>query len=115
MPVTSTEIAEYAVSIPSAEEPNGLAATVSLFDSSGRTLAFLRFYVPEHPPDPNEFRSDLGFPLISYPVAALQAVVDILRNEKPVFFTWFDYRPTRCFGAVSTSREPAGEGEAAAP
>jgi len=25
-------------------------------------------------------------------------MVDVLRNEKPVYFTFYDYRPTRCFG-----------------
>ena len=112
MPVTSTEIAKYSVSIPSAEDPNRFTATVGLFSAGGGVLALLRFYLPEHPLAPNEFRSDLGYPLLSYPLAALAAIIDILRNEKPTYFTWFDYRPTRCFGAVSTSREPAGEGEA---
>jgi hypothetical protein len=38
-------------------------------------------------------------------------VVDLLRNETPVYFTWFDYSPTNRFGAVETSREPIGEQE----
>jgi len=114
MPVTSTEIAKYSVYVISTEEPNGLAATVRVFDAAGRVLAFLRFYGPEHAPDPNEYRSDLGYPAISYSVSALASVVDVLRNEKPVYFTWFDYRPTRCFGSIGTAREPVGEGEVGA-
>jgi hypothetical protein len=45
---------------------------------------------------------------------ALAPIVDVLRNEKPVYFTWLDYTaqvPGRLFGVVGTSREPAGEAE----
>jgi hypothetical protein len=113
MPVTHTEIATYGVSILSAAEPNNLAATVDLLDAGGKTLASLRFFTPGSPLAPNEFRADLGYPLVSYPFTALASVVDILRNEKPLYFTWFDYMPVRCFGAIGTSREPVGEAEEA--
>jgi hypothetical protein len=59
----------------------------------------------------NEYREDLSHPLISYPYEELPSVVDVLRNEKPVYFTWYDYRPERCFGAVGTAREVVGESE----
>ncbi|HTP64606.1 MAG TPA: hypothetical protein VMJ66_04370 [Geobacteraceae bacterium] len=111
MPVTTKEISTYAVSVISDAEPNNLAATVLLCDAGGKAIAFLRFYVPGSPLAPNEFRTDLGYPLVSYPATALASIVDVLRNEKPVFFTWYDYMPVRCFGAVGTSREPVGEAE----
>jgi hypothetical protein len=111
MPVISTEIDKYSVNIFSESESNNNAATVWLFNADGKTIAFFRFYNPGVPMKSNEFRDDLGFPLLSYPISALAPMVDILRNEGPVFFTWFDYRPTRCFGAVGTSREPVGEME----
>jgi hypothetical protein len=113
MPVTQTEIATYGVSIISAAEPNNLAATVDLFDAGGKTLASLRFFTPGSPLAPNEFRADWGYPLVSYPFTALASVVDILRNEKPLYFTWFDYTPMQCFGAVGTSRKPVDEAEEA--
>ncbi len=111
MPVTSKVIDKYSVSVISDAEPNQFAATVWLFGTDGKVIAFLRFYNPGTPLAPNEFREDLDHPLISYPASALPCVVDVLRNEKPVYFTWFDYRPVRCFGAVETSREPIGEAE----
>jgi hypothetical protein len=111
MAVTMKEISTYAVSVISDAEPNKTAATVALFDSAGKEIASLRFYQTGNPLAPNEFRTDLGFPLVSYPYAALASTVDILRNEKPLYFTWYDYMPTRCFGAVGTSREPVGESE----
>ncbi len=111
MPVTSTEIEKYSVNVISEGDGNNFAATIWLYGPANKTIAFFRFYNPEIPMRKNEFRDDLGFPLISYPISALSPMVDILRNEAPVYFTWFDYRPTRCFGAVGTSREPVGEME----
>ena len=111
MPVTTKEIRTYSVSVISDAEPNNFAATVSLFDAGGKCIAFLRFFVAGSPLAPNEFRADLGYPLVSYPATALTSVVDVLRNEKPLYFTWYDYLPARCFGAVGTSREPVGEAE----
>ena len=111
MPVTTKEIRTYSVSVISDAEPNKFAATVSLFDAAGNCVAFLRFFVPGSPLAPNEYRADLGYALVSYPSTALAAVVDVLRNEKPLYFTWYDYLPARCFGAVGTSREPVGEAE----
>lgn len=113
MPVTTKEINKYAESIISDAEPNKFAATVWLFDAAGNVIAFLRFYLPGIPLARNEFRTDLGYPLVSYPSTALSSMVDILRNEKPLYFTWYDYMPVRCFGAVGTSREPIGESETA--
>lgn len=112
MPVTSYEIASYHVSIISTADPNEMFATVSVFGASGNQLAFLRFYEPPVSLAPNEYRTDLGYPLISYSSSSLAGIVDVLRNEQPVYFTFFDYRPTRCFGSIGTSREPVGEGDA---
>jgi hypothetical protein len=111
MPVTSTQINTYGVSVISYEDPNQMVATVSLFDAGGNVIALLRFYSADSSPAPNEFRSDLGHPLVSYPLIALAPMVDLLRNEKPLYFIWHDYMPERCIGVVETSREPAGESE----
>jgi hypothetical protein len=113
MPVTTKEISTYSVSAISDAEPNNLAATVRLFDAGGKGIAFLRFYTPGSSLARNEFRADLGYPLVSYPSTALAAVVDVLRNERPLYFIWYDYMPVRCFGAVATSREAVGESEGA--
>lgn len=113
-PITNTEIATYAPNVVSEGDPNQLAATVWLFKADGGLIAFLRFYRAGSAMAPNEFRQDLGAALVSYRLDALPPMVDILRNEKPVYFTWFDYSaqvPGRLFGVVGTSREPIGEEE----
>ncbi len=106
MPVTTKEINTYSVSVISDAEPNKIAATVFLFDAGGKAIAFLRFYSPGSPLAQNEFRTDLGFPQVSYPSTALASMVDILRNEKPLYFTWYDSMPVRCFGRLGHRRNP---------
>lgn len=113
-PITMTEIARYEANVVSRTEPNHFAATVWLFRADGSLLAFLRFYRPGVEMAANEFRSDLNAAIVSYRFDAFPPTVDLLRNEKPLYFTWFDYSatvPGRLFGAVGTSTEPVGEQE----
>jgi len=111
MPVTSTEIASYSANCISYEDPNKFAATLTLFDASGKALAFWGFYLDASQAAANEFRDDLGYPLLSAPAASLPSIMDVLRDEKPVYFTFYDYRPVRLFGAIGTAREPVGLAE----
>jgi len=110
MPITTKEIAKYSVSLFSDAEPGKMVAAVMLFDAAGKGIAFLRFYPTGVALPANEFRGDLGYVLASYQQDSLASMIDILRNEKPLYFTWYDYLPVRCFGALGTSREPIGEG-----
>ncbi len=113
-PITTTEIANYSVNLASEGEPSGLAATVWLYRADGSLIAFLRFYHAASAMAPNQFRQDLNAALVSYPFDALAPVVDVLRNEKPLYLTWFDYSaqvPGRLFASLGTSREPVGEEE----
>src|SRR4051794_26292194 len=87
MPVTNTQVASYGLEVFSAGD--SMAAVVTLFGQTGDTVAFVRFYPEGTPMKPNEYRADLGYPLISYPFASWAATVDLLRNESPVYFTWF--------------------------
>jgi hypothetical protein len=62
----------------------------------------------------NEFRADLNAAIVSHRFDAYPQIIDLLRNEKPLYFTWFDYSdavPGRIFGSLGTSREPIGENE----
>ena len=117
MPTTTTEIARYEANVVSRSEPNGFAATVWLYRVDGSLLAFLRFYRDGVGMATNEFRSDLNAAMASYGFDAYPPIVDLLRNEKPVYFRWFDYsatHPGRVFGVVGTSSsEPVGEEEGA--
>jgi hypothetical protein len=111
MAITTTEIARYSVNIVSEGDLNQFAATVWLYGTNTQTIGFLRFYRDGVAMPANEFRTDLGYPIMSFRADALPAIVDVLRNEKPLFLTWFDYSPTPRFGTLGTSREPVGEAE----
>jgi hypothetical protein len=111
MPPITTEITTYSVGVISPGDPNDLAATIWLFDANHSLIAFLRFYHAGSVMVPNQFRHDLNAAEVSYPFDTFPSVVDLLRNETPVYFTWFDYSPTNRFGAIETSREPIGEQE----
>jgi hypothetical protein len=113
-PITRTEIATYEANLISQGEPGDYAATVWLYKADRSLIAFLRFYRAGVAMRPNEFRQDLNAALVSYRFDALPPLVDVLRNEKPLYFTWFDYSaqvPGRLFGVVGTSLEPVGEQE----
>ena len=111
MPQTQTEIAKYNLNLSAYESPNKFAATLWLYDANGMIIAFWRFYFDASQAAPNEFREDLGYPLLSTSSSLLTSTVDVLRNEKPVYFTFYDYRPVRLWGAIGTALEPVGEAE----
>jgi hypothetical protein len=114
MPTTTTQIANYTANVISPGDPNQFAATISLFRADGSVLAFVRFYRGGTTMAPNQFRSDVNAAEVSFRHDAFPPMVDLLRNETPVYFTWFDYSaqvPGRIFGVVGTSREPVGEAE----
>ncbi len=115
--VSTTEIASYSANVISEGEPSELAATVWLYRADGSVIAFLRFYHGGSAMAPSQFRQDLNAALVSYPSDALAPVVDVFRNETPLYFTWFDYSaqvPGRFFGSLGTSREP-GRGRGVTP
>ncbi len=49
-----------------------------------------------------------NFVRTSMPIELYSNVVDLLRNEKPVYYNWFTETRT---GVLSTGEEPVGEGE----
>jgi hypothetical protein len=80
-------------------------AQIALFDSTGKVNAYVRFN------DPGMFfESDSesgGIIRMHLPSAMFENVLDILRNEEPVYIYFAQGR-----GFLSTSLEPVGEGEA---
>ena len=79
-------------------------AQIALYDNSGKTVAYVRFN------DPGMFfenDSESGGRIrMHLPSAMFQNVLDVLRNEKPVYIYFAQGR-----GFLSTSKEPVGEGE----
>ncbi len=101
----ATEVKQYHILFygsPQGYQTN--RAQIALYDASGQTVAFVRFN------DPGMFFEDdvqSGNIIYMYlPSSMFQSVLDVLRNEKPVYIY---FAAGRAF--LSTSTEPVGEGE----
>jgi len=79
-------------------------AQISLYGPDGKTAAFVRFNDPGMAFE-NDYQ-DGGIIRMHMPSAMFQSVLDVLRNEKPVYVYFAQGR-----GFLSTSSEPVGEGE----
>jgi hypothetical protein len=101
----STEIMKYHILFygsPSGYQTN--RAQISVYDSQDRTIAYIRFNDPGMFFE-NDYESG-GIIRMHLPSAMFQSVLDVLRNEKPVYIYFAQNR-----GFLSTSLEPVGEGE----
>lgn len=79
-------------------------AQIALYGADGNTAAFIRFNDPGMLFE-NDSQSG-SIILMHLPSAMFQSVLDVLRNEKPVYIYFAQGR-----GFLSTSKEPVGEGE----
>ncbi|MEI6757587.1 MAG: hypothetical protein FDX18_04820 [Chlorobium sp.] len=79
-------------------------AQIALYGPDGATVAYVRFNDPGM-----VFENDsetAGRICMHLPSSMFQSVLDVLRNEKPVYIYFAQGR-----GFLSTSMEPVGEGE----
>lgn len=101
----ATEIKKYHILFygsPEGYQTN--RAQIALYGPDNRTAAFVRFNDPEM-----NFESDYersGIIRMHLPSTMFHNVLDVLRNEKPVYIYFAQGR-----GFLSTSKEPVGEGE----
>lgn len=102
--MATTEITNYHILVygsPEGYQTN--RAQISLYGPDGKTAAFVRF---NDPGMAFENDADDGIIRMHLPSAMFENVLDILRNEKPVYIYFAQGR-----GFLSTSKEPVGEGE----
>ncbi len=97
---TSTEIGSYALAMYVNASATG---HIKLWDRAGKPIGQLYFVGDDKPP---ESTCSEGFYRFYYRQHDYPAVVDMLRNEGPVYARWFNTS-----GALTTSTEPIGEGE----
>jgi hypothetical protein len=87
--------------------PNGYAgnrAIIRLVDVDGNQAAYIHF-IPSGQSIPNDINSP-PWPRMYMPETALPAVIDMLRNEKPIYFYF-----AASSGFLHTGTEPIGEAE----
>ena len=78
-----------------------------LFDEKGELLCNIAF-VPEGQQALQAVPSSSGHITVQLPVTQCDRVLDMLRNEKPVYFSW---SPGSQSVRLSTNKEPVGEQE----
>ena len=86
------------------------AAIAVIYAYRGETLVGALLFYPENKLLPNarlDTNKDVIF--LSYSISQLHAILDILRNEKPL---WLYYR-TATNAGLSSGKEPVGEEESA--
>ncbi len=79
-------------------------AQIALYGNDGKTNAFLRFNDAGMEYENDYQRGDIIY--MHMPSAMFENILDVLRNEKPVYIYFAQGR-----GFLSTSKEPIGEGE----
>ncbi len=79
-------------------------AQIALYDSKGKTRAYLRFNDPGMLFE-NDYEQG-GIIRMHLPTAMFENILDILRNESPVYIYFAQGR-----GFFTTSKEPVGENE----
>lgn len=102
-----TEIKNYAVRINGGPHGagNGVRAQIHLFDAHSKLTGIIDFYALGMEIPADQHGEILRF---SLPASSLHDVVDLLRNEKPIFLGWQDFLGN---AFLSTTQEPVGEGE----
>jgi hypothetical protein len=101
----STEVKKYHVLIygsPVGYQTN--RAQIQLSDANEKTVAWIRFNDPGMNFE-NDYESN-GIIRMHLPSTMFENVMDILRNEKPIYIYFAKNR-----GFLSTSKELIGEGE----
>jgi hypothetical protein len=81
-------------------------ATVWLKGVGGDPLGRIQFYDDDAHGGAGDFVDRGSHPVLHLPSSRLADVLDMLRNEKPVFVGFFQDR-----GVLSTEEEPIGEAE----
>lgn len=101
----ATQVSDYHVLFyggPDGYQTN--RAQIALYGNDGRPAAFLRFNDEGMAFENDSLLGDII--RMHLPSEMFSNVIDVLRNEQPVYIYWAQNR-----GFLSTSKEPIGEGE----
>jgi len=104
MPVVQNEVSSYSIELRATPQEN--VGLVQLF--AGPKLLCQAAFVDGSQPLPGPRESPAGVVALAFRYSWLGDAVDLLRNEKPVWFTWA--RETQ-LARIASGPEPAGEGE----
>jgi len=104
MPAVTHEIATYKYEL---RRMRSSTVGVAWLSSAERLVCAIAF-VDGNGPLPPLRQSSSGVVSFTLRASSLPVMIDMLRNEKPVYFTW---GKERGYASVSTAAEQVGEGE----
>ena len=102
-----SEISSYRVFLDSGTQKNRCFTFINLFDKNEETIGVLQF-LDEGLEIPD--RKDLDVVHLQYPLTKFPYVLDVLRNEGPVYIGYWENEFGK-YGRIYTGRESVGEGE----
>jgi hypothetical protein len=109
MATLAGEITNYEIELYS-KATSGLGANITCVTTSG-ALVIMRFW-KEGTPTPENTTTDISSGdkryYLGFRYHEFARVVDLLRNEKPI---WYSFQEERKWGSVRTTSEPVGEEE----
>ncbi len=107
MPAHNTYIRRYQYEFygDQVKQKNQPLAMLYLYSDNNTLIAAIAFgaEADARPPVENE-----GIVIASYPAEVMSSMIDMLRNEKPVIFSWDATAQTT---RITTGNEPVGEQE----
>jgi len=106
------EIRKYDISYYAGSDPERARyrAMIGLRDKKGKAVGIAYFH-PDGMTMPSAMLTDSGLIVLHYPASHFPAVVDLLRNERPVFLRYTAGEPPTV--SIDTALEPVGEGNEA--
>ena len=107
---TLTQVYRYDVSYYAGGKTEGLRyqAMVGIRDENNKLIAATYFHNDGEVESPAVSKTESGMVIMHLPLSAFSRIVDLLRNEKPVYLRFRDGSPP--VAAIDTSSEPVGEG-----
>lgn len=106
------KIANYRVLHTAGGTDYFLRATIELYDEGKKEIGRLNFYKKPSDVEANPAtKAPSGYMAFSYPSEQYSDVLDLLRNEGPVYLNFKKVADNLNIGYLSTDREPVGEGD----
>ncbi len=106
-----TEIKSYRIFLDEGSQKNRSFTTISLFNTPDELIGVINFFEEEL--EVNGLK-DFDHVYLQYPISKFPYIVDVLRNEKPIFVGYWENKYGK-YGRICTGKEPVGEGEIHVP
>lgn len=105
------EIKSYRIFLDSGNQKNRNFTSINLYDTNEEVIGVLQFFEEGQRQSDHQ---DFDRFYIQYPISKFAVIIDVLRNEKPLFVGYWQNKFGQ-YGRICTGKEPVGEGEFSIP